>query len=114
MASFSRSEASLAPSSWIEPSGSTRVRLVGCGIDSEDRVWVADALGNRVCCVADGGQIVAEVSTGASGVYACALGGEDGHQLLMCAAPDFHADKRMAKREAALLVTTVDAVAQAI
>ncbi len=85
----------------------------GCGIDDEDRVWVADALGNRVCCVAEGGAIIAEVSTGDLGVYACALGGEDGHQLIMCAAPDFHADKRMAKREATLLVMTVEATAQA-
>jgi len=84
----------------------------GCAIDSQDRVWVADSLGSRVCCVAEGGEIVAEVSTGDSGVYACALGGEDGRQLLMCTAPDFMADKRMAKREASLLVTTVDALAQ--
>jgi sugar lactone lactonase YvrE len=85
----------------------------GCAIDSLDRVWVADAMGNRVCCVAEGGEILETVSTVDLGVYACALGGEDGHSLMMCAAPDFHADKRKAKREACLLVTMVDATAQA-
>lgn len=46
------------------------------------------------------------------GIYACALGGKDGHELMMCAAPDFHSDARRAKPEASLLVATVGARAQ--
>jgi sugar lactone lactonase YvrE len=78
----------------------------GCAIDAEDCVWVADALGNRACRVADGGRIVEQV-TSDLGIYSCALGGEDGRTLLLCAAPDFHKGNRTAKREAALLLETV-------
>jgi sugar lactone lactonase YvrE len=85
----------------------------GCAIDSEDRVWVADSFFNRVCRVAEGGEIL-ETVTGlpGQGIYACALGGEDGHELMMCAAPDFHSDARRARPEASLLVVKVGATAQ--
>ena len=41
------------------------------------------------------------------GVYACALGGDDGRTLLMCCAPDFYEHDRGAAREAVLVTTTV-------
>ncbi len=41
-------------------------------------------------------------------VFACMLGGDDGHTLLMCAAPDFAEEARSAKHEAVLLTTTVE------
>jgi hypothetical protein len=42
------------------------------------------------------------------GVYACALGGDDGRELLMCCAPDFYEHTRAPVREAVLVSTQVD------
>lgn len=80
----------------------------GCAIDCEGSVWVADAIFNRVCRIADGGQILEELRTPEGlGIYSCALGGEDGHSLLICAAPDYDQEKRKAKAEAVLYVERV-------
>jgi sugar lactone lactonase YvrE len=43
-------------------------------LDVEGVVWFADAIGNRVVRVAEGGKILDEISTGDQGVYACTLG----------------------------------------
>ena len=59
----------------------------GICLDAEGALWVADGLGNRALRVRPGGEIVAEVSTGDTGVYATALGGDDGHTLFLCTAP---------------------------
>ncbi len=80
----------------------------GCAIDAEDHVWVADALGKRVCRVAPNGQIVETLRPpNDMGVYACALGGVDNHTLLLCSAPDFSDVNRKAKPEAVLYTTKV-------
>jgi hypothetical protein len=42
------------------------------------------------------------------GFFAVALGGSDGHTLLLCSAPDFAEDARKAAREAVLFTTTVE------
>jgi len=42
------------------------------------------------------------------GCFACALGGDDGRTLLVCAAPDFLETHRRQAREAVLLTTTVE------
>ena len=44
---------------------------------------------------------------GGMGVYACALGGDDGRTLLMCCAPDFYEHTRSPVREAVLVTTGV-------
>jgi sugar lactone lactonase YvrE len=80
----------------------------GMCLDANGAVWVADAVGNRVVHVAEGGEILDEISTGDEGVFACMLGGDDGRTLFLCAAPDFHEDARAAAREARILATTVD------
>ncbi len=81
----------------------------GCAVDAEGCVWVADALHNRVCRVAEGGEILKELRTPEGlGIYSCALGGPDGHTLLMCTAPDFADIARKAKAEAVLYVHPVD------
>lgn len=80
----------------------------GCAVDAEGCVWVADALHNRICRVADGGAILEELKTPENfGIYSCALGGPDGHSLLMCTAPDYDQDARKAKAEAILYVERV-------
>ena len=81
----------------------------GCAIDAEDRLWVADAANNRVCRVAEGGAILAEIAAPqGQGVFACALGGRDGHELLICAAPGSQPEQCLEKRAAALYVTRVE------
>jgi sugar lactone lactonase YvrE len=81
----------------------------GCTLDAEGRIWAADALGNRLVRVAEGGEIVDEVpAPDGLGFYACMLGGDDGRTLLVCAAPDFFERNRSVAREAVLLTTTVD------
>lgn len=76
-------------------------------LDAEGAVWIADAIGNRALRVAEGGEILDEISTGALGVYACTLGGPDLRTLYLCVAPDFEAHKRSVAREAAIWATPV-------
>jgi sugar lactone lactonase YvrE len=79
----------------------------GC-LDSEDRMWVADALNGRVVLVARGGEILAEITLpDALHAFACALGGDDGRTLLIAAAPDFDPAARGARTESLLLTTHV-------
>lgn len=60
----------------------------GIALDAEGAVWVADGIGKRAIRVLDG-SIVDEVSTADLGLLtvACALGGEDGTTLFLCANP---------------------------
>jgi sugar lactone lactonase YvrE len=79
----------------------------GCGLDAEGALWIADALGNRVLRIREGGEIADEIGAG-TGVFACMLGGEDGRTLFLCAAPDFDRAARSAAREAQLLAARVE------
>jgi len=75
----------------------------GCGVDAHDRIWMADAVGNRVALVEEGGAIVDEIrAPDGLGFFACAVGGDDGTTLLLCAAPDYFAHLREAAAEAIL------------
>jgi sugar lactone lactonase YvrE len=92
---------------WARPEG--RFSPDGCALDADGCVWAADALGGRAVRIQEGGAILEEVrAPDGLGVYACALGGEDGRTLLLCAAPDFDERRRSTAREAVLLTTTVD------
>jgi sugar lactone lactonase YvrE len=85
-----------------------RVAVDGCAIDAEDHIWAADAIGGRCIRVAPGGAIVAEVrAPDGLGIFACALGGQDGRTLLLCCAPDYFENNRRDTREALLLTTEV-------
>jgi sugar lactone lactonase YvrE len=88
--------------------GQLKVAPDGAALDAEGAVWAADAVGHRVLRVAEGGQILQEISTGEMGVYACGLGGPDGKTLFLCVAPDFAEHARQAAREAAIWTTRVD------
>ena len=79
----------------------------GMCLDADGLVWVADALGNRVVRVREGGEIAEEISTGDLGVFACMLGGADGRTLYLCAAPSFAEEERRTTREGRLLATEV-------
>jgi sugar lactone lactonase YvrE len=86
-----------------------RVAPDGCTLDAENRIWAADAIGGRCIRVAQGGEILDEVRPpGGLGVFACALGGDDGRTLLLCCAPDYFENNRKEAREAVLITTEVD------
>jgi sugar lactone lactonase YvrE len=81
----------------------------GCTLDAEGHIWAADEAGGRCIRIAPGGEIVEEIKMPEGlGVFACALGGDDGRSLLLCAAPDFLEHNRMNSRDAVLMTTTVD------
>jgi sugar lactone lactonase YvrE len=80
----------------------------GCTLDAEGHIWAADEAGGRCIRIAPGAAIVDEIATPEGlGCFACALGGDDGRTLLVCAAPDFLESNRRQEREAVLLTTTV-------
>jgi len=98
------------------PTGTTTEQVLGqivlapdgCTLDADGHIWAADAVGARVVRVAPGGAIVDEVPAPEGlGVFACALGGQDGRTLLMCCAPDFYEYNRAPVREAELVATEV-------
>src|SRR5919199_1398544 len=81
----------------------------GCTLDADGHIWVADGFHGRVVRVAPGGATVEEIAAPEGmGVFACALGGDDGRTLLMCCAPDFLESNRAPVREAVLVATEVD------
>jgi len=81
----------------------------GCTLDAEGHIWAADEVGGRCIRIAPGGAIVDEVRTPEGlGCFACALGGEDGRTLLLCAAPDFLEHNRRDTRDAVLMVSAVE------
>ncbi len=78
----------------------------GSCIDSEGGVWLADIRQDRLHRVVDGA-IVESVDPG-SCVFACALGGTDGHTLFFCATPDFDVEARKAARDSSIVSMRVD------
>lgn len=96
-----------------EPSVAARLEQAtivpdGLALDAEGAVWIADCINQRAARIAEGGEILDEVSTAPNGVFAVALGGDDGKTLFMCLAPDFDEAKRTAAREAFMAATEVD------
>ncbi len=81
----------------------------GCTLDADQHIWAADEANGRCIRIAPGGAVVDEIPTPEGlGCFACALGGEDGRTLLICAAPDFLEANRRQAREAVLLTATVE------
>jgi sugar lactone lactonase YvrE len=96
------------------PSGDLATVLAGLAVipdgmcaAPDGTLWVADAEGHRAVRVAEGGEIVEQVDTGELQVYACALGGQGGHTLYLCAAPSFAEHERRDTRDGVLLAATV-------
>ncbi len=89
-----------------DPSHSCSVAPDGACLDAEGGLWIADAIGDRLIRVVEGGTITDVVDPG-SPVYACGLGGSAGTTLFACAAPDFHEGPRKAASEARMLATQV-------
>lgn len=78
----------------------------GVCLDTRGGLWVADATGERLVRVTEGGTITDEIKPGTP-VYACALGGAAGTTLFVCAAPDFQEGPRKAAAESRMLAIPV-------
>jgi sugar lactone lactonase YvrE len=80
----------------------------GLTMDAEGAIWIADCVNQRAARIAEGGTILDEVSTAPNGVFAVALGGDDGKTLFLCVAPDFDEAARSAARESQVHAVRVD------
>ena len=81
----------------------------GCTLDAENHLWAADALFGRCIRIAAGGEVVDEIrAPDGLGMFACMLGGQDGRDMLICAAPDFFEHNRATARDGVLLKTRVE------
>lgn len=82
----------------------------GACFDAAGHLWVADPFGQRVLLLAEGGDVLRELTMpDGLNAYACCLGGASGSTLLVAAAPDHDAVKRASIAEGVLLVTEVGA-----
>ena len=79
----------------------------GLALDSEGAVWIADTLNQRAVRIQEGGEVLEVVDTAPDGIFAVALGGQDGKTLFMCAAPDWDEASRTAETRGRMLSTQV-------
>jgi len=90
---------------WWDMIGALDVVPDGCCVDAEGAVWVATPKGSHVLRVAEGGKILQDLAApDGHEVFACMLGGRDGHTLLLCCAPGMAAASEGGN--SAILVTT--------
>lgn len=79
----------------------------GLALDAEGAVWIADTLNHRAVRIAEGGEILETIDTTPDGIFAVALGGQDGKTLFLCAAPDWDEASRKAETKGRMLSTQV-------
>ncbi|WP_350657058.1 SMP-30/gluconolactonase/LRE family protein [Psychrobacter sp. S1-30-MNA-CIBAN-0213] len=87
--------------------GNAKILPDGLALDSEGAVWIADTLNQRAMRISEGGEILETVDTAPDGIFAVALGGQDGKTLFMCAAPDWDEASRKAETKGRMLSTQV-------
>jgi sugar lactone lactonase YvrE len=81
----------------------------GCSLDKDGCIWMADAMNSRAVRVAENKGIIDQINAPPGmGLYSCAVGGDDGRELLVCTAPDYDDVKRAASRDAVLYVARLD------
>jgi len=80
----------------------------GICLDSDNNVWVANALAAECVLFAEGGERLHTVKT-SQNCYACMLGGVDGKTLFMMTAKDSHHTVASASRTGKIETVTVDA-----
>ena len=78
----------------------------GCTIDEEGGIWFADARGDRVARVVEGGAVTDVLDTGAP-TFACMLGGPDGRTLFALTAPGPSREDAEGRGAGAILATEV-------
>lgn len=79
----------------------------GCALDAAGAIWFADALGSQVVRVEEGGRVTDRLATPAP-VFACMLGGDDGHTLFALCAPGSGAQATAGKAAGAIFTTRVE------
>jgi sugar lactone lactonase YvrE len=81
----------------------------GACLDAEGCIWAGDSLHHRCARIAPGGEILEEIpSPGDLVFYGCMLGGDDGHTLLICAAPDWREERPEGELASVLFTTEVE------
>lgn len=99
------------PTQFADPKEFAAVRSVapdgGC-LDASGAVWLADAANARLMRVAEGGEVLEEITWDGGNLFACMLGGQDGRTLYACGAPDSSAHKRAAETAGVLLSVRVE------
>ncbi len=78
----------------------------GCTLDEEGAIWFADAVGQQLVRVKEGGEITDRLPT-PQATFACALGGDDGKTLFALCAPSSNFEHVAGKAEGAIYATTV-------
>jgi sugar lactone lactonase YvrE len=78
----------------------------GICLDADGNVWIANAIAPECVLVAQGGEIVATVSTDQP-CFACMLGGGDGRTLFMMTAPTSVAEIVSASRQGRIMTAVV-------
>ncbi len=79
----------------------------GCCLDSEGRIWVANALMGECLLIEEGGAVKGRVETGMT-AFACMLGGEDRKSLFIMTAPISTKKIASAERKGTIEVAKVD------
>lgn len=80
----------------------------GICLDAQGAVWIADPTAPECVRYAEGGDVLDIVSTGDLNAYACMLGGQDGCDLYICAAPTSDAEQAAAAPKGAILRARVE------
>jgi len=79
----------------------------GICLDAEGAVWIACPMSHRCLRVAEGGEILDEISVGERGAFACMLGGTDRRTLFVCTARGFGPEDWIEHRGGAILAAEV-------
>jgi sugar lactone lactonase YvrE len=80
----------------------------GAAPDAEGSLWCTDVAGRRALRISSGGNFLDEVpAPDGLTFFACALGGDDGRTLLLCAAPPPWVPGGSSARDVVLFVTEV-------
>jgi sugar lactone lactonase YvrE len=81
----------------------------GIALDADGCIWVADPIRNHCSRIREGGEVIETITAPAGqSVFACALGGPTGAELLVCCAPDASERRRTAARDSVLAICSVD------
>ncbi|MDX1888668.1 SMP-30/gluconolactonase/LRE family protein [Mycolicibacterium sp. 050158] len=80
----------------------------GITLNAAGNLWIADAAGSGVWCIAEGGNVVDHVDTGQYTAYSAVLGGDDGRSLFITAGPDLDDIHEDGRDQSVILVARVD------
>ncbi|MDC0886254.1 SMP-30/gluconolactonase/LRE family protein [Altererythrobacter sp.] len=80
----------------------------GICLDNQGAVWIANPAAPECVRYAKGGDVLDTVSAGNLNAYACMLGGKDGRDLYICAAPSSDPDIAAASPKGAILRARVE------